>query len=72
MAYLKSKNHKEAVDGLIVEELNDIDFLLRGMDIHSLGKLIPVMLSDMDISLERYAAHVPSLEDIFLEVTNHA
>lgn len=66
------KNHKEAVDGLIVEELNDIDFLLRGMDIHSLGKLIPVMLSDMDISLERYAAHVPSLEDIFLEVTNHA
>ena len=57
---------------LTAEKLNDFDFLLRGMDIHALGKMIPAMLSEADIALESYGAHVPTLEDIFLEVTSHA
>jgi len=62
-----AKSRKE----LITEKINDLDYLLRGMDILTIGKMIPSILAEAHIGLESYSAHVPSLEDIFLEVTTH-
>jgi ABC-2 type transport system ATP-binding protein len=59
-------------NNLIIEEINDMEILLRGADIKSIGKILPVMLSEAGIALESYQAYIPSLEDIFMEVTSHA
>ncbi|MCL2842933.1 MAG: ABC transporter ATP-binding protein [Oscillospiraceae bacterium] len=57
---------------LTVEELEPSEFLVRGMELHELNKQILPALAQADIAIESYHAHVPSLEDIFLEVTKHA
>lgn len=57
---------------LSVEELEPTKFLVRGMELRALNKQIFPTLAQGDIALESYHAHVPSLEDIFLEVTKHA
>lgn len=61
----------ERFDGLSVEEQNRMEFLLKANDMHELGKWIPSILSQAQIPMESYQAYVPSLEDIFLEVTDH-
>jgi len=66
--YSLAKNHID----LAIEEKSPVEFLLRGTDIRVLGKCIPSMLSEAGIALESYQAYVPSLEDIFLEVTANA
>lgn len=58
-------------DGFSAENQNGVEFLLRADDMHKLGKRIPSILSEAEIPLESYQAYVPSLEDIFLEVTSH-
>ena len=57
---------------LTIEEKSRTEFILRAENIQILGKSIPAMLSNTDIALESYNAYVPSLEDIFLEVTANA
>jgi len=58
--------------GLTIEEKSPVEFLLRAEDTQNLGKCIPSLLSEETIALESYQAYVPSLEDIFLEVTANA
>lgn len=57
---------------LTVEPKGSLEFVIRGMDTQALGRRIPEMVSSAGISLERYQACVPALEDIFMEVTAHA
>jgi len=57
---------------LTAEELAPAEFLVRGMELRELNKQILPALAQADIAIESYRAHVPSLEDIFLEVTRHA
>lgn len=57
---------------LTIEEISPVEFVLRAKDIQVLGKSIPSILSESGIALESYNAYVPSLEDIFLEVTTNA
>ena len=55
-----------------IEEKSPVEFILRADDMQLLGKRIPFILSELGIPLESYTAYVPSLEDIFLEVTANA
>jgi ABC-2 type transport system ATP-binding protein len=55
-----------------VDQNNSVEFLLRSDDIRAMGKQIPILLSEAKLTLESYAAYVPTLEDIFLEVTSNA
>jgi len=62
----------QAQTKLAVEELEPSEFLVRGMELRALNKQLFPVLAQADIAIESYHAHVPSLEDIFLEVTKHA
>jgi len=57
---------------LTVEAIDSVEFLLRGKEIQTLGKHLLPAVGRADIAIESYNLHVPSLEDIFLEVTKHA
>lgn len=57
---------------LCIEQKGNLEFVLRGMSTQALGRHIPQMLSSAGICLESYQACVPTLEDIFMEVTAHA
>jgi len=57
---------------LTIEELGPNEFLVRGMELRELNKQILPIIAQADIAIESYNAHIPSLEDIFLEVTKHA
>ena len=75
--YVPSDNQKfislmEEQKGLSVKELNPSEFLIRGRDVQTLSKEVLPLIASSGIALESFKAHVPSLEDIFLEVTHHA
>lgn len=53
------------------EQRNPLELLLHGNNAKDLGRRVSKALSDCDISMESYHAYVPSLEDIFMEVTAH-
>lgn len=53
------------------EQRNPLELLLHGSNTKDLGRRVSKILSDCDISMESYHAYVPSLEDIFMEVTAH-
>ena len=57
---------------LTIEEKSSVEFIMRGENMQTLGRCVPSMLSEAGIALESYKAYVPSLEDIFLEVTANA
>ena len=59
-------------DAIKVEVLNPAEYLVRGVSLDKLSKHILPGLSNADIAIESYNAHVPSLDNIFLEVTRSA
>jgi ABC-2 type transport system ATP-binding protein len=69
-----SRFHSLAKDrtDMSIEEKSPVEFILRGKNMQALGKCVPSILSEANIALESYKAYVPSLEDIFLEVTANA
>lgn len=54
------------------DKINPCEILLRSDNIHSLSKSMMSLLVEANISIESFKVYTPSLEDIFLEVTNNA
>lgn len=54
-----------------IEQQNALEFLIRGNTPSQLGKIIPEMIVKANVSMESYHTYVPTLEDIFMEVTAH-
>lgn len=55
---------------LTIEEISATELRIRSDDIRVLGKQIPALLTETDISMEKFEPYTPSIEDIFLEVTD--
>ncbi len=55
--------------GFTVEKRNPLEFLLRGQTTNDLGRIISKVLAESNVSMESYNAYVPTIEDIFMEVT---
>lgn len=61
----------ESCTAITVEQKNPMEFLLRGENMGDLGRTIPKALADAEVAIESYYAYVPTLEDIFMEMTAH-
>ncbi|MGL4736025.1 MAG: ABC transporter ATP-binding protein [Cellulosilyticaceae bacterium] len=54
---------------ILVEQRNALEFLVRGNTPEHVAINVSKILVDANISMQSYGAYVPSLEDIFMEVT---
>lgn len=54
---------------IFVEQRNALEVLVRGDTPSHVAMNVCEILSKTHIAMERYDAYVPSLEDIFMEVT---
>lgn len=54
---------------LAVEAKSPTEFKLKANNIQDLGKRISALLTKGDLSMERFLAYTPSLDDIFIEIT---
>lgn len=54
---------------ILVEQRNALEFLIRGNTPEHVAINVSKILVDINISMQSYHAYVPSLEDIFMEVT---
>jgi ABC-2 type transport system ATP-binding protein len=54
------------------KDMNNGEYLLSGMPLNELSQHILPLVANANIPIESYQAHVPSMEEIFLEVTKHA
>lgn len=77
LRFYTQEESKKFVDALekdmdiFAEQSNPLELLLHGSNTKDIGRRVSRILSDVDISMESYHAYVPSLEDIFMEVTAH-